>query len=355
MSYYIKRGTQITISSEKDQQINTDLPVGTYAVKFNPQGGFFYLTEIDDMSLPTKTYGKSNQENTDRILKKFASQTKSVGVLLEGLKGTGKTMLTKTLSATLREQGISTIVVSDAFNGTEFNTFMGQIDVPAMVMFDEFEKVYHDQDAQAALLSLFDGVMESKKLFVLTVNGRVNEFLINRPGRMHYRIKFRGLEKDFVSEFLDETLVNQDHRVDLEQLLDCFAELSFDMLKAVVDEMNLFGFTAKEATKNLNVDLMDAKIRYAVTVLIDGKPAKSIYPFVYEGLPFTNGDRLNVAVYTDHANKDAFKDNDLFFSKEDLVSIKDGGIISLRKTHEKKDVVLILEKQKPFSFDTWAF
>ncbi|HRZ82907.1 MAG TPA: hypothetical protein P5069_10620, partial [Candidatus Hydrogenedentes bacterium] len=43
-----------------------------------------------------------------------------------------------------------------------FNTFMQAIEQPLVVLFDEFEKVYDDQEQQA-LLTLLDGVYPSNK------------------------------------------------------------------------------------------------------------------------------------------------------------------------------------------------
>ena len=70
---------------------------------------------------------------------------------------------------------------------------MQDIEQPCIILFDEFEKVYDDQDQEKAL-TLLDGVFPSRKLFIMTVNNkwRVNEHMRNRPGRIYYMLDFAG-------------------------------------------------------------------------------------------------------------------------------------------------------------------
>lgn len=228
------------------------LPVGTYNVGFNPEIGFF-LTKIEDFVLPLKTYGQAETQS-ERIFNTFKERSASTGVMLAGEKGSGKTMLAKKLALRAAAENMPTIVVNDPFFGDGFNRFMQGISQPAVVLFDEFEKVYTSEQ-QAKMLTLLDGTFNSKKLFVLTCNDkwRVDSHMRNRPGRIYYSLEFRGLEESFIHEYCIDNLRGQERAAGVAAVGKLFGEFNFDMLKALVEEMNRYNETAQQAARMLNL------------------------------------------------------------------------------------------------------
>jgi hypothetical protein len=130
---------------------------------------------------------------------------------------------------------------------------MQTIDQPCIVLFDEFEKVYSSEE-QEAILTLLDGVFPSKKLFMLTCNDkwRVDSHMRNRPGRIYYMIDYKGLDMQFIMEYCGDNLVNKLHIPKLCSIASLFNQFNFDMLKALVEEMNRYNETPEEALKMLN-------------------------------------------------------------------------------------------------------
>ena len=228
------------------------LPVGTYNVGFNPEIGFF-LTKIEDFVLPLKTYGKT-ETHSERIFNTFKERAASTGVMLAGEKGSGKTMLAKKLAHRAASENMPTIVVNDPFFGDGFNRFMQGISQPCVILFDEFEKVYTTEQ-QSKMLTLLDGTFNSKKLFVLTCNDkwRIDSHMRNRPGRIFYSLEFRGLEESFIHEYCLDNLRNQEHSAGVAGVANLFGEFNFDMLKALVEEMNRYKETAQDAARMLNL------------------------------------------------------------------------------------------------------
>ena len=194
MSYFIRNSNTYRIAAEESLDIQTHLPVGNYTVKFNDMGGFFFLEMVDSFEPLKKLYGDT-QKNSTRILRTYLDRTVSTGVMLTGGKGSGKSLLAKMLSINAAAMDIPTIIINNNWTGDVFNKFLQDIEQPCVILFDEFEKVYDDEDQEKAL-TLLDGVFPSRKLFVITCNDkwRVNEHMRNRPGRIYYMIDFKGLD-----------------------------------------------------------------------------------------------------------------------------------------------------------------
>lgn len=289
MSFYLKKGQTFWPTPEGAIDLRDSLPVGTYTIRVSMEG--FYLEESDDFKLSGKIYGKAPRQ-ADRILATFMDRPNTTGVLLNGEKGSGKTMLAKVISQKAAEMGISTLIVNSSFHGDGFNSFMQSITEPVVVIFDEFEKVYDDKE-QEAILTLMDGVYPSKKMFILTVNDKykVNSHMRNRPGRIFYMIEYKGLDAEFIEEYCRDNLKNQIYVPQVSRLTLLFDSFNFDMLKALVEEMNRYGESPQQAMEMLNAKPYDAgSIRHTVEAYMDGKKLEQnqVYPSMIRGNPIAH-------------------------------------------------------------------
>jgi hypothetical protein len=262
------------------------LPVGTYSVGFCQKGWF--LTETTDFKIEGKIYGDPTK-NAERFLNTYDRRPNSTGVLLTGEKGSGKTLLGKMLSQKAAERGMSTLLVNNQYAGESFNLFIQSINEPCLVLFDEFEKNYDDQHQQM-LLTLLDGTAVTKKLFVITTNekGRVNQYMQNRPGRIFYVVEYSGLTEAFIREYCEDTLQAKEHISTICRLASLFETFNFDMLKALVEEMNRYGETPHEALQLLNIKpLYVSRIEHDVTVTVAGRviPEAQFNPSSWSGSP----------------------------------------------------------------------
>lgn len=291
------------------------LAPGTYTIKVGkklPEGISEGLTiePSPDLEIPPKTYGKVPKQ-AHKILNTFFSRKVSTGVLLAGDKGSGKTMLAKFISRkAATEHNVVTIVIDQEIYGPEFNALMQSIKQPVVVLFDEFEKIYGSK-AQGEMLTLFDGMASSHKLFILTVNEirRINTYMQNRPGRIRYAIEFNGLEEDFIREYCEDCLntktfmtergETKSHIDGVVAVSQFFGNFSFDMLKALVEEMNLYEETAEDAMAMLNMKPQEENgATYDIAVIRDGKPVVygSMYPLTTERNPMT-AEGMRISLY----------------------------------------------------------
>lgn len=245
---------------------------GIYLVKFNPIDGY-HLVRQDNMHLPEKTYG-SNDGRTAKIIHTFLSRDNvNTGVLLSGNKGSGKTLLSKSVCIELAAAGYPVILLEDAFAGTDFNQFMNSIVQRSVVMIDEFEKKYAKEEHQNMLLSLLDGTGVNNKLFLLTSNSEnVSEFLLSRPSRLFYHWHYGKLSEDVLVGYCEDKLNDKKHVDNMRTLLNVSSDMSFDVLQAVVEELNRYpSADFVDLLCDMNINLGDAlKARYSLQSVVWG-------------------------------------------------------------------------------------
>lgn len=324
MAKYIKAGNTFRVCRDDEIDVRDLLPVGTYAVKFDKQSEEFFLQSMEAFTLPEKMYGDVSKY-VNRIFTTFRNRNTSTGVCLSGTKGSGKTLITKSLSVLASSYEVPTIVVAEEFHGDAFNKFIQDISQEALIVFDEFEKQY-SPTSQEKLLTLLDGVYTTKKLFILTCNDshRVDANLKNRPGRIFYSLDFDGISHEVLKEYCEDKLENPAHIGEVMDVFAAFPSFTFDMLQALVEEMNRYKESAADALKMLNVKLNHAdKATYDIVGLVkDGKsiPISSICKETrkWQGNPLSM--RSWETIYVEWETED--KDDTMYmdFSPEHLVS-----------------------------------
>lgn len=235
-----------------------DLPVGVYSVRVDQFGNFF-LEPSSVPEDPVKVYGEDTNLRAERYLETFkASPNKSMGALLIGEPGSGKTMLMRKIINKAVLDGISVILVEHNFHGANFNKFIHESlkGTSAIVAMDEFEKMYNmdDDEVLAPLLTLFDGPNDSHKLFLCSANNRnqIAEPFFNRPSRFYYIAEFGNLGDDVIRDYIADHLIEKSLAAELTTKLIGMDKVNFDCLATAVREVNRCRHVEK-AFKDLNV------------------------------------------------------------------------------------------------------
>jgi len=355
-AYFLKSGNTFRVTSKEALDMHEYLPAGNYVIK-EDQFGNLFLESIDDFEFKGKRYG-DNIRNADRIISTFLDRPASTGVLLTGEKGSGKTLLAKNVCMQAKKQSsIPTIVINAPWAGDKFSSFLQSIEQPCIVMFDEFEKVY-DSDQQEHILTLLDGVFPSKKLFILTCNDkwRIDHHMRNRPGRIFYMMDFKGLDSDFIREYCMDNLNDKKHIEKICNIAVLFNQFNFDMLKALVEEMNRYNENPEEALRMLNIKPeFDSGNRYEVKVILDGEELdeKILETKHWEGNPLQNKINIDYRAYDEvgvQNGDEVVHDFDwerLYFTQTDLKKIDpqtgkfvftniEGQTLTLTKVKEKQ-------------------
>lgn len=344
-TFYLKQGNMYKVTSESAMDIHDRLPAGNYFVRFHPEAGF-YVERTDSFKLPDVIYGDT-KKHSDRILNTYDTRPNSTGVLLVGEQGSGKTLLSKAISVYASDQQqMPTLIVNSPFCGDGFNTFLASITQPVIVLFDEFEKVY-DKDAQPLLLTLFDGVIGGKKLYLLTANDKwsINSHMQNRPGRFFYMMEFKGLGVDFIKEYCGKNLKEPKHIENIVAISKLFPAFNFDMLQAMVEEVNRYGETPLVTLEFLNVKpTMEVRREYSFSIYKDGI---SLHPKdidnTWDGNPFEYKFMINY--YSTKTEKPMWKS--AIFKAQDLKNFDGPKGIFVFKNSEGLELTLTEIKDIP--------
>jgi hypothetical protein len=369
MTYFIKNGNTFNPTDEQNLDIHTKLPAGNFVIKMDPNTRALYFEQVSEFQFPSKRYG-DNPRHATRILETFYARSNGTGVMLTGEKGSGKSLLARTVSMEALQKDTPTIIIDSPWCGDAFNTLIQGIQQPAVILFDEFEKVYTSEQ-QELILTLLDGVFPTQKLFMFTCNDkwRVDRHMRNRPGRIFYMLDFKGLDGEFIQEYCEDNLKAKEHIPTIRTVCSMFSQFNFDMLKALVEEMNRFDEAPAAALAMLNIrpEFDDAKPQHNLMLTINGKVAKITYPrpvvwsgnpltdhiHVYYNLPvkqvgFTSGSNSLATAHGEDDDDDDQKQDTLIFSPDDL-----SGMSGMQYTFKKGDAVLTVTRKVPDEKVNW--
>lgn len=225
------------------------LPKGTYYLRHSDRMGY-YLERVEDFKLPKKIYGDT--KIVDRWIKGYQNNERNTGVLLSGIKGSGKTLLSKKLAI---DSNLPVIIIDQPYNDTDFISFITNPELGDICVFiDEFEKIYRDQDTESGLLSILDGSFKVHHLFVFTCNQmHISEYLINRPSRIRYRSHFDSLDQSVIDEVIEDILEDKTHKDSINSVLESIGIVTYDILISLIKDMNLFHESAHIVSQYLNL------------------------------------------------------------------------------------------------------
>ena len=256
---------------DESVKVHNYLPVGTYKVRFNPMAGFS-LQKIEDLrSNGEKAYG-TLEKRVKKIIRTFQDTTRSLGVLASGDKGMGKTMMLRILAEKARVDLNLPVVIVDS-NAPGLPDFLDTIG-ESVVVFDEFEKTFRirPDDDQAQFLGLFDGMSATKRMYVVTINDLrgMNDYLINRPGRFHYHLRFEYPVANEIREYLGDNGVSSEQIENVVGFSNII-KVNYDHLRAIAFELRN-GEDFQDVISDLNIKRFD-NMAYKVSLKFDSGSA----------------------------------------------------------------------------------
>ena len=243
---FIKTGTVVK-QNDANIIIHNTLPVGIYEVQKSMDGMF--LNQIGEkFNFPYKIYDLQN-DFINYIIKTFNNTNTNLGVLLSGVKGSGKTVIAKQLCNQLN---LPVIIIRNSDD--DILDFVSTLANDCIIFLDEYEKIFDEDDGY--ILSIMDGVYTNyRRLFLLTTNDlSINENLLNRPSRIRYVKEFKNLDLNIIKEYIKDNLIQLEYTDQVVDYLDTLEISTIDIVKTIIEDINIHGFeTFKENSINFNV------------------------------------------------------------------------------------------------------
>lgn len=215
-------------------------PGKVYSLQYDSWEGDVYLSVSDnDLVLPQNAFKSETDEKfISRVLSHHRSSNRSTtGVLLTGLKGSGKTVMSKMIA---QECGLPIVIVSSDCPTKKITSFFSKSpNTETCIIFDEVDKndrYWNTED----LLAFLDGITNTgKKLVLLTCNSdsKINEYLLDRCSRIRYVRRFNAMTKDSIKAIVERyTDKNISGIVDF--IYDRFKVVSYDNIVSFLEELN---------------------------------------------------------------------------------------------------------------------
>lgn len=277
----------------------------------------------------------------------FIDNKKSLGVILNGLKGSGKTWTAKQIA---NNMDMPVLLIDSSFDGRILN-FVRDLNFSCVILIDEAEKIFKLGDEDDILLRMIDSANSnsSRHLFILTTNTLdVNPNLIGRTGRIRYLVNFRNLPEDIVKEFIEDNLKKEYEslKARIIEKVNLLEYNSIDLLKSIIDEVNITGQVDSPDEELMNIPLC----RYSWDIIqfenADWAKVFEIKKFVHEHNPnnfsFSEWLKEMSDVEDDDENETEDKHGDTDESSPD-------GVVesASKKKHKKVSNIDILEDNFP--------
>ena len=173
-----------------------------YMLKGDAYGDIIYLEEDKDFEFPSN-YFEEDPEFIEKSINTFNKTEKlTTGILLSGLKGSGKTLMAKKIAV---KSNLPIIVIDKEVRANDIEQFFSRITEPTCVIFDEIDKYWNTR----YLLGFLDGVKPTgKKLVICTCNDedKIDEYLNDRCSRMRYKKTFSSLSVNVIESVIDAVI-----------------------------------------------------------------------------------------------------------------------------------------------------
>lgn len=326
----VNAGSRYQIYGE-DVKTYKRLPLMSFEICFNQMAGF-YLSSRPDLAVnEEKIYG-NHEVKVNKVLNSFKYSDRNFGIILSGQKGIGKSLFARILAHKAIEAGYHILLANNYIPGIA--DFIASIDQEIVVIFDEFEKNFASNGEgngggptpQEEMLSLFDGLDNGKKLFVITCNEveRLNAYLLNRPGRFHYHFKITFPTEEEIVEYLTDK-VKPEYTDKIQSIVNFSrtVNVTYDYLRAIAFELNQ-GYSVAETLTDLNIS-QASSVRFNIIITTMNGDVYSSYNEVINILSDEKYSRWRDAYNLQNkAMRYRFKNEDVKFEAGGLIVNPDG-------------------------------
>jgi adenylate kinase family enzyme len=246
---FLKVGKSVSFKFNTEG-LECDLTPGmVYNIKVDRFTDAISLEESSGLSLPSKVYCTQRDERfIDKVINSYnLSESGFTGVMLAGLKGSGKTVMAKIIA---NKSSLPIINIDKSIRPYILKNLVEKLgDTSVCFLFDELDKVLADYD-DSVLLQVLDGSdTKGKHMILFTCNDdrEISEYLIDRCSRIRYWREFEEMSPSLIMEVLNDKLNDKKEVKSLTDFIkDNFEVCSFDNISSFVKEANDYPTTTFE-------------------------------------------------------------------------------------------------------------
>lgn len=252
---WMKRGLEFTQTENNFDVLEGGLPKGIYRPMYDQFKGWYLMNIGDEFTFPYKIYDLQT-DFINHVMKTWNNVDRNLGILLNGVKGTGKSVTGKIIA---NQTGLPVILVEGAGEGqaAQIIEYIKGLNLNCVYFFDEYEKNFEEG---GEILTLMDGMYSdrSKKMFILTTNSvQINDNLKSRPSRIRYYMEFSNIDASMISAYLDDSLKDKSKKDEIIKFVDLLKNCTIDIVKAIVEEINLHGCSVEDVQKYMNLSMKE--------------------------------------------------------------------------------------------------
>ena len=311
---YHVSGSTVSMFDEENVILLDRLPVDVYELVLTNVG--LKLIKTVHPVCPSTLYGDVDSI-VSRIMTSYEYKKSCMGVLFSGIKGAGKTVTCEYLAHKMLGNGYPIVYIKTPIDPTMLLHFIERLDTPVVFILDEFEKTYRktfnnerdDRPTQNGFLTILNND-RIQHLFVLICNESisVNEYLLNRPGRIRYHFKYDSLSEDAIRQYCEDNLENHSYLSSILKLKDLIRNFTFDILKTIVEESNIYKEDPIDNVDLLNITRASSNAQYYYCAFdfasgFVSKGAKNMDPYSKRYQIETDCSNYDVANWDNFANQ----------------------------------------------------
>lgn len=218
-------------------------PNRVYTLKLDSYTDQITLHTSIDLVLPEKVYTtKEHDKFIKKALNYYNKTTEGVtGIMLSGLKGSGKTVMMKQIAM---KSNLPIIMLDKSFRSWAFKDLFKRLkNINCCFIFDEVDKLGDNYDS-THLLQVLDGAATSgKHMMIFTCNdsNKLDDCLIDRCSRIRYWKEFDELSEQMITIVLKENLKDPKKATETAAFIQKnFDVISFDNILSFVEEINTY-------------------------------------------------------------------------------------------------------------------
>jgi SpoVK/Ycf46/Vps4 family AAA+-type ATPase len=276
---WINSGTVFRDTDADSQIFKGNLPFGVYKPELTRSG--YVLNKISDKFIFDYKIYDIDHDFINRVITYWNNSNRNLGILLNGIKGSGKTVTGKLIANQLK---LPIILIDD--NASELIDYLKTFDFPCVLFFDEYEKVFvkdDSDDPDYSILSLMDGASSdfNRKLFILTTNDlEIDDNLISRPSRIRYCKEYKTLSVEIIKNYINDNLNDKSKVEELCEVINELEDCTIDILKAIIEDMNIFNCSAKEVQSYMNLTKKEYEYSYIRIIRYDKRILRFVKFFI---------------------------------------------------------------------------